>query len=295
MYLMEEFIQQKFIDGQDGQKFHFADKIIMNLIDLKSTFLIVPELRSHLKVVIREAFGVNVQIKLCRSKLDGTLDCFLTGTQVGSTEILFYDAMEQDEKYQIVLDYSHSILAFHKFDTCPHLPIEVSMISVSEAEMINTTRKNKPGITDKSSRDKLKDLFSRLSMTAKLTLDDPYNEGSFMLSSHSEKEFEVLHSQDFSVDLKMGIYIEVFYSPFDDEVMELYLGERYDRFELQADSGDAEYDNDDKKNKKAFILNKYKTAKQVWVDLEPGDYTLQIVNKRQVQKSSTSLFENVNF
>jgi len=59
MFLMEEFIQQKFIDGQSGQKFHFQDKIIMNLYDLKAQVLIQPELDSHLKVIIREAFGVN--------------------------------------------------------------------------------------------------------------------------------------------------------------------------------------------------------------------------------------------
>ena len=59
MFLMEEFIQQKFIDGQTGQKFHFEDKVIMNLYDLRQELLIVPELDSHIKVVIREAFGVN--------------------------------------------------------------------------------------------------------------------------------------------------------------------------------------------------------------------------------------------
>jgi hypothetical protein len=26
----------------------------------------------------------------------------------------------------------------------------------------------------------------------------------------------------------MGLFMEIFYSPYDDEVMELYLGERYD-------------------------------------------------------------------
>ena len=34
----------------------------MNLHELKQELLIVPELDSHLKVVIREAFGVNTMI-----------------------------------------------------------------------------------------------------------------------------------------------------------------------------------------------------------------------------------------
>ena len=35
MYLPEEFIQVKFIDGMRGQKFTFQDKIIMNLDQLE--------------------------------------------------------------------------------------------------------------------------------------------------------------------------------------------------------------------------------------------------------------------
>ena len=62
----------------------------------------------------------------------------------------------------------------------------------------------------------------------------------------------------------MGLFVEVFYSPYDDEVMELYLGERY-----QTDK------NEEQENqRKALDLNKYKSAKTIWVDLEPGEYTL---------------------
>ena len=62
MYLAEDYLQLKFIDGQSGQKFHFEDKIIMNLIELKSSYILVPEDDSVIKIVIREAFGVNTQI-----------------------------------------------------------------------------------------------------------------------------------------------------------------------------------------------------------------------------------------
>ena len=120
----------------------------MNLYDLRQELLIVPELDSHLKVVIREAFGVNTQIQLCHKDHDGHLDCFLTGEQIGTTEVLFSEDLKQDEHYAIVLDYSHSILAFHKFDICPHLPIEISMISVSEADLINKNRDEVLGMSD---------------------------------------------------------------------------------------------------------------------------------------------------
>ena len=84
-----------------------------------------------------------------------------------------------------------------------------------------------------------------------MSLDDPLNEGSFMLKSHSDLDFEVLYSHDIRTDLKMGLYIEIFYSPFDDEVMELFIKERYGALHLQADTSD-EYDNTDKQNLKTF-------------------------------------------
>ena len=38
----------------------------MNLYDLEQEIMIVPELDSHLKVVVRESFGVNAKVTLCR-------------------------------------------------------------------------------------------------------------------------------------------------------------------------------------------------------------------------------------
>ena len=44
-----------------------------------------------------------------------------------------------------------------------------------------------------------------------------------MLSSKRAKSFEVLHSGEFEVQVKMGLFAEIFYSPYDDEVLELYV------------------------------------------------------------------------
>ena len=157
------------------------------------------------------------------------------------------------------------------------------MISTSEYELMNKNHYDEVlGLTDKSSRTKLKETFKKMSSVTKVTIDDPEKEGAYMLTSKSDTEFEVLYSQDIHVDLKMGLFMEIFYSPFDDEVLELYLGERYDLLhekKVQADRED-DYDNDDKENKKVFTLNKYKSAKTIWVDLEPGEYTLQILMMR---------------
>lgn len=134
--------------------------------------------------------------------------------------------------YRINLDYSHSVLAFHKFDVCPHLPVEISMITVSETELINKSHQDQLSLTDKASRKKLKEIFDKMSTKKSFSVDEPITEGSFMLSSHSELDFEVLYSRDIKVNQKMGLYMEIFYSPYDDEVLELFLKERYGSMQL---------------------------------------------------------------
>lgn len=62
MYLTQDFIQNKFITGQAGQKFFFSDKTVIDLVNLEQRITIFPEQDSFLKVFAREAFGVNLQI-----------------------------------------------------------------------------------------------------------------------------------------------------------------------------------------------------------------------------------------
>ena len=50
----------------------------MNLVDLKQHVLIVPEIDSHIKVVMREAFGVNAMVSLCQHDPNtDAQDCFM--------------------------------------------------------------------------------------------------------------------------------------------------------------------------------------------------------------------------
>lgn len=44
-----------------------------------------------------------------------------------------------------------------------------------------------------------------------------------------------------------------------------------------------------------FSLNKYKSSKTIWVDLEPGEYTIQILMLRHPTKHTQSFYEKVNF
>lgn len=66
----------------------------MNLVDLRQEVIIQPEMDSKLKVVIREAFGVNTMISLCAVLNNGELDCFISGSQIGTTEILYWDDLK---------------------------------------------------------------------------------------------------------------------------------------------------------------------------------------------------------
>ena len=70
MFLQHNFIQRKFIDGMQGQRFSFNDKIILNVFSLNQTIDITPEVDSLLKVQVKEAFGVNAAIVLCQG-----IDC----------------------------------------------------------------------------------------------------------------------------------------------------------------------------------------------------------------------------
>ena len=54
-------------------------------------------------------------------------------------------------------------------------------------------------------------------------ITDPDKDGHFTLNSKSVKDFEILFSHGFEVQVKMGLFAEIFYSPYDDEVLELYV------------------------------------------------------------------------
>jgi hypothetical protein len=75
---------------------------------------------------------------------------------------------------------------------------------------------------------------------------------------------EVLYSTEFSLAVKMGIFMEIFYSPFMAEVLRLNLRSK-------------------KSNKAITTYNPahFSGQKAVWADLEPGDYTFEIVALRE--------------
>jgi hypothetical protein len=66
MYLTDDYIQNKYtLFTKATPRFHFQDKIIMNLVDQQQKIYLTPSTDSMLKVVTKESFGVNPKIELC--------------------------------------------------------------------------------------------------------------------------------------------------------------------------------------------------------------------------------------
>ena len=125
------FIQNRFIDGKAGQKFIFDDDIILNLINSTQSFKIEPEEDMLIKMSSKEAYGVNMEMKLCQDENN----CEARSSKTGNTEILFAE-VKAGKSYRIHLDFSHSIVSLSSFYDCPHARVSIAMTKVSVAEGI---------------------------------------------------------------------------------------------------------------------------------------------------------------
>ena len=76
----------------------------------------------------------------------------------------------------------------------------------------------------------------------------------------------------------MGLFAEIFYSPYDDEVLELYVASSDEQVSDFSALDPSEYNCDEDDDTTcssvlSFPMAKYKSSKTIWVDLEPGLYT----------------------
>ena len=85
----------------------------------------------------------------------------------------------------------------------------------------------------------------------------------FSFESDITKSFEVVWKNEFTVHDKMGLFVEIFYSPYQDEVMQLALVSK-------------SVHRDDQ-------ISKYKASKSIQLELLAGNYELRI----QVLRSPT--------
>lgn len=114
LYLAEQYIQSRFIDHKDGQRFAFDDDVILALTNATQKIRIQPEADMVLKISAKEAYGVNMAMSLCDER-----DCTAASSQAGNTDVL-YATVRKGRSYHVDLDYSHSIIALSSFYDCPH-------------------------------------------------------------------------------------------------------------------------------------------------------------------------------
>ena len=91
------------------------------------------------------------------------------------------------------------------------------------------------------------------------------SKSTFTFQAETNQSFQVLQSNTFTNEVKFGVFVEIFSSPFQPEVLGLFLS---------SDTNNKSYEDDGGLTQNEDLLNKYKNNKAIWVDLEPGTYTL---------------------
>lgn len=106
IYLAENFIQNRFIDGRSGEPFIFDDQVILSLLNFTQRVNIKPEEDMTLKVASKEAYGVNLIMELCDASNNL---CAVKSSKVGNYEVLFA-AVSKNREYYLKLSYKNSII-----------------------------------------------------------------------------------------------------------------------------------------------------------------------------------------
>ena len=106
IYLAENFIQNRFIDGRSGEPFIFDDQVILSLLNFTQRVNIKPEEDMTLKVASKEAYGVNLIMELCDA-INNL--CAVKSSKVGNYEVLFA-AVTKNREYYLKLSYKNSII-----------------------------------------------------------------------------------------------------------------------------------------------------------------------------------------
>lgn len=112
----------------------------------------------------------------------------------------------------------------HSFKECPHVLMELSLVSEPELAQLSTGMQEQAMNPDESDL-KIRQAFRGLDNAASfVVMDDPTQLYSY--KSDKGKEWERIHRSDFTVDVKRGLYFEIFYSPYFDEVLQLAVVQR---------------------------------------------------------------------
>ena len=127
LFLNEDFIQNRFITGKNGRRFSFDEEILVAFAHDKQRVLFKPEKDMILKVSTKQAYGINMNMRLCSA--DG---CHVASSQTGNSELLF-GQLDAGKDYYLELEHRHSIIMLSSFFDCPHVRLRISMMSENEA------------------------------------------------------------------------------------------------------------------------------------------------------------------
>lgn len=87
LFLSENFIQNRFIEGKAGQKFSFDEEVLVSFAHNSQNVYLKPEQDSVLKVSSKEAYGINMNMTLC--KKNDPQNCLAISSVTGNSEMLF--------------------------------------------------------------------------------------------------------------------------------------------------------------------------------------------------------------
>lgn len=135
LYLTEQFIQTRFIDKKVGQRFAFEDSILLNIVNGTQRVFLKPEEDMLLRASTKESHGVNMKMSVCErddSAQGMSQACLARSSQVGNHQMV-YATLKKGTAYDLILDYTNSILALSSFYDCPHAQLKVQMTRLEEA------------------------------------------------------------------------------------------------------------------------------------------------------------------
>lgn len=101
--------------------------------------------------------------------------------------------LRRRQGYYIKLIYTDSVLAFHSYKECPHLLLELSLISKDEAKQLATNTANLTGLKTQADANKVFDTFNEMQKPMKLHTP---SEATYKID-RTKEEFQVLASSQF--------------------------------------------------------------------------------------------------
>lgn len=172
-----------------------------------------------------------------------------------------------------------------QFYTCPSIPLEVTMIPVSEAEALTTDHARISSDKDFQTEESLNAIFNDIDgLRSKQSeiRDDGYTFFNhtmvFQSQVDTEQHNQVVTSKRFMVGpTRFQLLAEIYFEPY-----LLY------ELELSIHSIDVEKVRAHINNKPKSNDSLYKGAKRLFVELEPGEYELAIIYKNPVSRLNST-------